>query len=228
MTTIGFLARTSAYAADQDAKSAFNGKDTAGWKVRNPKITDCWKIVSAVALDLADPKKLVGTPGEGVMFRTPVEHGTDIMTEAEFGDCEVHVEFMIPKNSNSGVYLMGQYEVQVLDSFGRADDKLRPGDGGGIYITKAPSTNVSKSAGEWQSYDIVFRAPRFQGGKKTQNAKFISVKYNGVEIHKDVEVPKPTGGQLDGGEKSTGPLLFQGDHGIVAFRNVTVKALDLK
>jgi hypothetical protein len=226
--TLVVFSTTQLSAADAEAKPLFNGKDTSGWKARNPKITDCWKVVSDVALDPADAKKLAGSAGEGVLFRAPVAHGTDIITEAEFGDCEVHVEFVVPKGSNSGVYLMGQYEVQVLDSYGRADNKLAAGDCGGIYSTKAPSTNASKAPGEWQSFDIIFRAPRFEAGKKTQNAKFISVKHNGTEIHKDVDVPKPTGGQLDGGEKPTGPLMFQGDHGIVAFRNVTVKALDLK
>jgi hypothetical protein len=136
---------------------------------------------------------------------------------------------MVPKGSNSGVYLMGQYEVQVLDSYGKPDDKLGPGDGGGIYHTKAPSTNAQKAPGEWQSYDIIFRAPRFDAdGKKVENAKFIKVVHNGKVIHENVDTPKSTGGELPGGEKAKGPLLFQGDHGCVAFRNVRVKEIEAK
>ena len=215
---------TAALAAGPEGKPLI-GADLSGWKVRNPKFAETWQLVGNVMLDPSNPKKLVGQgSGGAILFRTPVEHGSDIYTEQAFGDCEVHVEFMVPKSSNSGVYLMGQYEVQVLDSFGKPDDKLSAGDLGGIYNTRAPSINASKAPGEWQSFDIVFRAPRFDAnGKKTENAKFVSVKLNGKEIHKDVEVKGPTGGQLDGGEKPTGPILLQGDHGIVAFRNLTVK-----
>ena len=208
----------------------FNGKDTTGWKLVNPAAKDCWKAVSTVSLDPADPKKLTSTGDGGtadaILFRSDVPHGSDLYTEQTFGDCQVHVEFMIPKGSNSGVYLMGQYEVQILDSNGTPDDKLRPGDCGGIYHTQPPMSNACKPPGEWQSYDIIFRAPRFDAsGKKIENAKFISVMFNGKKIHDNVQVSGPTGGELPGGEKATGPLMFQGNHGIVAFRNVRVKPL---
>jgi len=218
-------------ADDQLGDTLFNGKDTAGWKLVNPQGKGSWTAVSEASLDPADDKKLVSKPGEGVLFRADVshDHSSDLYTEKEFGDCEMHVEFLIPKGSNSGVYLMGQYEVQILDSSGVADDKLRPGDCGGIYHTKAPSTNAMTAPGEWQTFDIVFRAPRFDAqGKKTENAKFVSVIFNGKKIHDNVEVPEPTGGQLPGGERATGPLMFQGNHGIVALRNIRVKPLDSK
>ena len=94
---------------------------------------------------------------------------------------------------------------------------------GGVYNTSKPSKNAAKAPGEWQTFDIVFQAPRFDaGGKKTQNAKFVSVKLNGQEIQKDVEVPKPTGSELSREEKPTGPLMLQGDHGIVAYRNIGI------
>jgi hypothetical protein len=116
--------------------------------------------------------------------------------------------------------------LQVLDSFGKPDERLGQGDVGAIYSAAKPTKNASKAPGEWQTFDIVFQAPRFDAaGKKTQNAKFASVKLNGQEIQKDVEVKGLTGGALDNEEKPTGPLLFQGDHGIVAFRNVRVKAV---
>src|SRR5439155_23798484 len=162
-----------------------------------------------------------GGNDQAILLRAAVAHGSDIYSEKTFGDCDVYVGFLIPRGSNSGVYLMGQYELPILDSTGTPDDKLRPGDCGGIYHTKAPLTNACKPPGEWQTYDIVFRAPRFDAtGKKIENARFISVMFNGKKIHENVEVSEPTGGQLPGGEKATGPLMFQGNHGIGAFRNV--------
>ncbi|MFI5378832.1 MAG: DUF1080 domain-containing protein [Tepidisphaerales bacterium] len=206
----------------------FNGKDLTGWKLRTADRTDTYKVVADVKLDQADRGKLIGAgegaEGRGIMFRQPVAHGSDIISEKTFGDCEIHVELMVAKGSNSGIYLMGQYEVQVLDSFGIPDDKINAGDNGAIYGATKPAKNASKAPGEWQTYDIVFQAPRFDAaGKKTANARAISVTLNGVEIHKDVEIKGPTGGQLPGGEKATGPLMLQGDHGIVAFRNIRVK-----
>ncbi len=212
---------------DERRVPLFNGKNLDGWKLRDEKLTDTWKVVSQVTLDQTDNKKLVGTgaggPADAVLFRQPVTHGSDLLTEKTFGDCELHIEVMVPKDSNSGVYLMGQYEVQVLDSFGKKDPPTA-GDMGGIYSTAAPKVNASKPPGEWQTLDVVFRAPRFDAtGKKTENARFVSVTLNGKKIHEDVEAKGPTGGQLPGGEKATGPLMLQGDHGVVAYRNITVK-----
>jgi hypothetical protein len=227
LLSLTFLTALSFFAAEAaEGGKSLIGKDLTGWKVRDTNNTNTWKLVADVKLDAKDPKKLVATgdaPGDSpVLFRSPVEHGADIYTEADFGDCELHVEFVVPKSSNSGVYLMGRYEVQVLDSFGRPDDKLTQGDVGAIYSAAKPSTNASKAPGEWQAFDIVFQAPRFTDGKKSQNAKFISVKLNGKEIQNNVEAKAPTGGQLFNEEAPTGPLLLQGDHGIVAFRNIRI------
>ncbi len=220
-------------ADEKDGKAVlFNGKDTAGWKLRNANAPKTWKVVSEVKLDANNPKLLVGS-GEGgtpdaILFRGPIDHGSDIITEKSFGDCELHIEFMVPQGANSGVYLQGEYEIQIFDSYGKPSDKLSPGDCCGIYSTKAPSTNASKAPGEWQTLDVVFRAPRFDpAGKKTENAKFVSVIFNGKKVHENVEAPKPTGGQL-GPEKAAGPLMLQGDHGVVAYRNIVVKAVELK
>jgi hypothetical protein len=228
----------TAMASAQDAKPSsapaggtrlFDGKSLAGWKLRTADRKDTWQVVSEVKLDASDAKKLVGrgTGGaaDAVLFRAPVEHGSDIITEKAFGDCELHIEVMVPKDSNSGIYLMGQYEVQVFDSFGKPNDKVEHGDMGGIYSVKAPATNASKAPGEWQTYDIVFRAPRFDAaGKKTANAEFVRVVLNGKPVLEHVEVAKPTGGELPGGEQATGPLMLQGDHGVVAYRNITIKS----
>ena len=212
--------------AADDSTAVFNGKDLTGWKFRDPAGAKAWKVVADVKLDPADPKKLVaadsGGSSSGALLRGPVDHGSDVYTDKEFGDCNLHIEFMVPKGSNSGVYLMGRYEVQVLDSFGKPDNRLGQGDVGAIYSAAKPAKNASKPPGEWQTFDIAFQAPRFDGGKKTQNAKFVSVKLNGQEIQNNVEVKGGTGGQISNDEKPTGPLLLQGDHGIVAFRNIRV------
>lgn len=162
----------------------------------------------------------------------------DILTKQEFGDCLVHVEFKIPKGSNSGVYLQGRYECQILDSFGVANKDLRFSDCGGIYqrwIEKTgegfegtpPIRNAFRGPDTWNAYDILFRAPRFNNGKKVEDARFIEVRLNGVVIQNDVAVTGPTRAAHFNDEKATGPLMLQGDHGGVAFRNVWVKPLKL-
>ena len=203
------------------------GKDTAGWKLRNAKAS-LWKTAGDVKMSDKNNKELEpsGEPGDLPVLINDLkdkQHGCDIFTEKEFGDCEVHIELLVPRGSNSGVYLMGRYEVQVMDSFGKK--KPSKGDLGGIYNTADPIAEnyEPRAPGQWQTLDIVFQAPRFDAeGKKTASARFVSVKLNGKEIHKDVEAPKPTGSELSGKEAARGPLMLQGDHGPVAFRNLRI------
>ncbi len=231
---IGLPAGSAAAAGQQDGPDIlFNGKDTAGWKLRNAnaETKETWKVVSDVKLDAGDARKLVGI-GQGggkdaVLFRQPIEHGSDLISEKEFGDCELHIEFMVPKGSNSGVYLMGRYEVQVLDSFGKPDNRLGMGDCGSIYSAAVAKSNATKAPGEWQTLEVVFKAPRFENGKKVEDALFVLVKLNGKTIHENVAVKGPTGGEI-GREVPKGPLMLQGDHGIVAFRNIAVKPVDIR
>ena len=223
---IGALASHAADEVAKDGKPVFTGKDLSGWKFKHEEGGKAWSAVGDVKLDPADPAKLAGSgqgesPEKGVLLRGPFDHGSDVFTEQQFGDCELHLEFMVPKGSNSGVYLMGQYEIQVFDSFGKKD--IGPGDLGSIYSVAVAKENAAKAPGEWQTLDVVFKAPRFEGDKKVENAVFVLVKLNGKTIHENVTVPNATGGALDGGEKAKGPLMFQGDHGIVAFRNIRVK-----
>jgi 3-keto-disaccharide hydrolase len=221
-------------AADEKAagEELFNGKDFSGWKMDNPRQAEVWKIVSSAELDPKDSANLAtrgdGSEGHGLMFRVKHEegYGANPYTEKTFADCEVHVEFMTPNHSNSGVYLMGQYEVQIYTDIGTPDNKLGLHNTGAIYITSKPSTISLKPYGQWNTMDIVFQAPRFESGKKVKNAKFISVIINGVKVQENVDTPKPTGGQLPGGEKPRGPLMLQGDHGCVAFRSVRVKQIE--
>ena len=96
---------------------------------------------------------------------------------------------------------------------------------GAIYGAAPPRVNAYKKPGEWQKYEIHFRAPRFAGGKKTTNAKFLKVIFNGQLLHENVEMKKATPGGVDGKEKPKGPLMFQGNHGPVAYRNIVIKPL---
>ena len=203
-----------------------------------------WNLVGGAELDPSDETRLTTTPGVDVLFNGREGKTRDILTRTEYGDTEIHVEFMIPKGSNSGVYVMGRYEVQILDSYGKKSDELKSGDCGGIYQSwdarkpkgsrgsggKPPRVNASRAPGEWQSFDITFRAPRFDtNGNKTDNARFVKVIHNGVLIHENFEVPGPTRAatwESPDDEKPTGPLMFQGDHGPVALRNLRVVSLE--
>jgi hypothetical protein len=148
----------------------------------------------------------------------------DIYSKAKFGDCRIELEVMVPQGSNSGIYVMGEYEVQVLDSFGK--QKMGSGDMGAIYGGFAPPVNASKKPGEWQQYVIEWQAPKFNAaGKKTANARFLKVELNGQVLHKDLEMPGPTPGGVTGKEAPAGPLMFQGNHGPVAYRNIVVTPL---
>lgn len=147
-------------------------------------------------------------------------------SRAAFRDFDLHVEFRTPFTpggrgqfrGNSGVYLQDRYEVQVLDSFGlpEMDD-----DCGGIYQVAAPRVNMSFPPLRWQTYDISFRAARWDAaGEKTENAR-VTVRHNGVVIHDDVEIPGPTGGG-NSEEDTPGPIYLQNHLEAVAYRNVWV------
>ena len=150
---------------------------------------------------------------------------------------EVHLEFVIPKGSNSGIKFHGHYEIQIIDTFGQK--KELTGDAcGGIYpraelspkyryLDKGvpPKVNACKAPGEWQTLDVTFLAPRFdRDGKKTANAKIVKATLNGQVIHEDQELATPTGHNHTKKEMAVGPLMLQGDHGPVAFQNFKVRA----
>jgi hypothetical protein len=196
----------------------FNGKDLSGWKTKGAAEKTKWKVGKA-SLDPADAHKL--TVAEGAELINSEGKGVDLYSEAAWGDCVLEIEVLVPKGSNSGIYVLGEYEVQVLDSFGK--EKVGQGDMGGLYSAAAPKVNASKAPGEWQKFVIDFRAPKFDAdGKKTGNATFVKVELNGQVIHDKVEMKGPTPGGLTGKEAAKGPILFQGDHGAVAYRNLKV------
>jgi hypothetical protein len=215
--TLIALALAALCAAPQDLP--FNGKDKAGWKFKAPEERSKWKVGKAT-LDPADPHKLATAEGGDELINAEA-HSVDAYTEATWGDCLIEVEVMVPKGSNSGIYVMGEYEVQVLDSFGK--EKVGQGDMGGLYAAAAPKLNASKAPGEWQKFSIDFRAPKFGAdGKRSAPAKFVKVELNGQTIHENVEMKGPTPGGLTGKEAAAGPILLQGDHGPVAYRNFKV------
>jgi hypothetical protein len=204
------------------AAEPFNGKTLEGWTPKGPKERSHW-VVGKAALDSANPSQLtVSEPGDQLV--NAKGQGVDLYSQEKYGDSRIELELMIPKGSNSGVYVMGEYEIQVFDSHGKT--RLGGGDMGAIYGATPPSVNACKAPGEWQKYEIVFRAPQFDAaGEKTANARFESVTLNGQVIQKDVEMKGPTPGGVTGKEAAAGPLMFQGDHGPVAYRNIKVTAL---
>jgi len=212
-----FVLLNSQVRSEEKAVDLFNGKDTAGWKFKGDSKRSKW-VVGSVSLDPANPSRFSVEPATGVLINAST--GVDLYSEEMFGDCKVELEFMVPRGSSSGIYLMGEYEVQILDSFGK--QKVGPGDVGGLYGAAAPRTNAAKAPGQWQKFVIDFQAPKFEEGKKVANARFRKVTLNGQVIHEDVEMKGPTPSGLSGKESARGPLLFQGDHGPVAFRNIRV------
>lgn len=209
-----------------------NGKDLAGWHGLG-SAENRWFTTTAILWDrLLGPTRLSAVPGPmpgGVILNGPTGRTANLVSNQKFGDMELYLEFMLAKGSNSGVYLHGLYEVQIFDSYG-STEPISSSDAGGIYHRwinnqgvggSVPTRNAARRPGEWQSYYILFRAPRFDAsGKKTENAKFIRVVYNGLSVQDNVEAEGPTRASMDAAEAPTNPLMLQGDHGPVAFRNI--------
>ena len=181
-------------------------------------------VLDAPQLVHEDGKACTWPSADGVL---EVGKGS-VMTKEKYTDFQLHVEFNLavpPEGakdqgrSNSGVYIQRRYEVQILDS--RTDDPPKNNGCGSIYTQKAPDKNVGKAPGEWQTYDITFKAARFDAaGKKTEGAR-ITVVWNGVKVHDDYELKNKTGaGKPEGPDP--GPILLQ-DHGAkVRFRNLWI------
>jgi hypothetical protein len=214
-------------AAASDPVKPFNGKNLAGWKARPEGATKSQWVVGTASIDPTDPKKLKVTPGGSELINKTDGHGQslDFYSTTLHGDAIITLEVMVPKSSNSGIYVMGEYEVQVLDSFGK-DNNPGPGDMGAVYGAQPPKNPKYLKPGEWNKYEIHWQAPKFDdSGKKIANAKFIKVILNGATIHENLEMKGPTPGGVDGKEKSQGPLMFQGNHGAVSIRNIEIRKL---
>ena len=220
---LAFLVTTTFAAEDSKAISLLNGTDLSNWQTVGGKGQNQWKFGRA-AIDPANPGTLI-VNGAGSELVSP-RSGANLASQASFKDCLLQTEFMMAKDSNSGIKLMNIYEIQLFDSFG----KPVPGKGdcGAVYQEAAPKVNACKKPGEWQTLVIQFRAPRFdEAGKKTANACFVKVSLNGQVIQENVELTRGTGaGGRVTKEQPAGPVYLQGDHGPVAFRNMTITPLD--
>lgn len=233
----------------KDAKIAdVGGKktpvDAKGEPIKDAKINKSGgrdAIVDKDGKELKDAKAVMETlPNEmgweamnGELVCTKPHGGNDILTEQKFTDFELHIEFQAW--SNSGVYLQGRYEIQVDNSYG-AKPKIIEKDGkkievfdshqcGAIYGRIAPSKNMAKPPKEWQSYDVIFRGARGAAdGKVTQKAR-VTLVWNGEKVIDNAEIEGPTGAALDGKTTEPGPLLLQGDHGKVTYRNIKIRPL---
>lgn len=219
----------------QNTTTLFNGKNLDGWKKVRDSENFLWRVGAAslthknsrefrfIPLEnLDNTADLVNLAG-GDWETNANLRGADLCTEKVFGDCTLEIEFMLAKGANSGIYLMGEYEVQVLDSWGKTGE-LTQGDVGAIYSAAEPKVNASKKPGQWQKFVIEFQAPRFDAnGNKIANAKFLKITLNNKVVQENVEVTKgSTGGGITGREMAQGPLMLQGNHGAVAFRNIVV------
>ena len=169
-------------------KALFDGKSLEGWYPSDAERTNQWKADDGI---LINPKS-----------------GVNLITEDNYTDFKLHIEFRYPKGSNSGIYLRGRYEVQVEDNYGRDPESTLFG---GIYGFLTPNEMVAKQAGEWQTYDITLIGRR------------VSVVANGKKIITDQIIPGITGGALDSKEENPGPIMLQGDHGVIEYRNITIQ-----
>lgn len=168
----------------------FNGKDLNGWTHRD-STRAAWRVENGMLLNRAG--------------------GSDIVSSASFKDFTIRYEYMIPKGSNSGVYMRGLYEVQVLDDWDAKKPSLH--GNGAIYGVAPPMTFASRPPGEWQTVEATIV------GRK------VSVILNGVRVHDSVEMPAPTTAAIADMNAEGGPILLQGDHGLVAYRNIRIKPL---
>ena len=189
-----------------DAVILFNGQGLSGWT----------GLVQGDARWKVEHGYMEVVPGTG-----------DILSRKHLGDCQLHLEWAAPGvvkgesqgRGNSGVFLMARYEIQVLDSFGGPVESHQCG---ALYGIAAPKENVTKPAGEWQTLDVAFRSAALDDNGRVVPAR-LSITHNGVLTIDNVEIPRATGGELDRNYLQPGPIMLQGTHGPVTFRNIRVK-----
>jgi hypothetical protein len=192
-----------------------------------------WSIVGDVSSDYTKNEDLQVTKGKGILANTPSKDARgDLYSAFDHGDMDLELEFMMPKHSNSGIYLQGQYELQLFDSWGVANPTSA--DCGGVYerwddnrpngqqgFSGVPPRQAAvKAPGLWNKLKLSFEAPIFKDGKKIKNARLAYVSINDVIVQENLYLSGPTRGNAPGGEVAKGPIRIQGDHGPIAFRNI--------
>ena len=202
-----------------------------------------WQRVPGVMAVGSEIKPRAGVDNILINLGVPTEDGVEraayLYTAEDYQDLSLKMEFLIPENSNSGVYFMGRYEIQIADSYGKDDAGF--GDMGGLfhrwhddretgrsYEGVAPMVNAANEAGTWQTLEASFRAPRFAAdGTKLSHATFVSVKINGQMVHENLVAKGPTQNSVFKDEATSGPLVIEGRRGPIAIRIFEVKAADL-
>jgi hypothetical protein len=176
-----------------------NDKNLDGWKLTNSEAANGWKVENGVLIN--DPVQEEGAPH--------IRYG-NLRTVEEFEDFKLNIDVNIPEGSNSGIYLRGLYEVQVLDSYGKALDSHHMG---AIYSRITPLVSAEKKAGEWQTMEI------------TLADRHVTVVLNGTTIVDNQPLEGPTGGALFADQSRPGPIYLQGDHGKVSYRNIVLREI---
>lgn len=218
-----------------------NGENMEGWEYVTNSGDGGWTASPGIIWDESDentPIKGAYISGDRIVntIEAPGKVASDIVSKRKFGDAEIYLEFLVADKSNSGVYVHGIYEVQVLSTYGKEKDKAsaicgaiydydKQVDGewvGGV----APLVRAERPSGQWQSYHIHFQAPRFDSeGNKISNAKFIRVLQNGILIHENVERKAMTRAGMKIPEAPENPLMLQGNHGPIAYRNIYIRPI---
>jgi hypothetical protein len=222
-------------------KPLLNGRNLDGWQLVDSTKKGQWVVTKAVVWGgTANPTLLTAVPVAGDRIVNtgvdPKGNASNIYTTEKFGDVEIYVEFMVAAHSNSGFFMHGLYETQIWDSWGFTPrlDTDRCGamyhyDGGpigGIDGGIVPMVRADRPPGQWQSFQYWFQAPRFDAsGKRIAPARFLRILHNGQLIHESVERLGPTVASMKIPEAPMNPIMLQGDHGAVAFRNIYVRPL---
>jgi hypothetical protein len=210
-----------------------NGADLSGWHSMDGSQHEWFTTKSVTWKRVFNPTHLTAKAAPGDRIVNGKDGKTaNLVTAAKFGSFELYLEFMLARGSNSGVYLHGLYEIQIFDSQGYTGP-LTLGDCGGVYQQddgsggSPPLVNACRPPGEWQSFHIWFQAPQFDAsGKKIANAKVLRVMLNDTHIQENVELPGPTLSHMSIPEAAANPIMLQGDHGPVAFRNIYIRDRD--
>jgi len=212
-------------------RALLNGRDLTGWHSENQAPHEWFTAASVTWRRIFSPTRLTARAAPGDRIVNGKEGKTaNLVTDGKFGSFELYLEFMLAKASNSGVFLHGLYEVQIFDSHGYAGP-MTVGDCGGIYELpeggggSPPAANAARPPGEWQSLRIWFQAPRLDAasGKIAARAKVLRVLLNEIPIQENVTLPGPTTSHLNVPEAAVNPIMLQGDHGPVAYRNIYIK-----